>query len=75
MNEVFSRAMFLEINEYPRDYRDCVRQAVMELVSAEQLRDLYTLYGITLDEYIEDMAKAYLRHRAEKISEAWRKVF
>ena len=75
MNEVFNRTMFLEINEYPRDYRDCVRQAVIELVSSEQLRDLYTLYGITFDEFVEDAAKAYLRHKAEKIREAWRRVF
>jgi hypothetical protein len=74
MSEVFRRARFLEINNYPSDYRDCIRQAVRELVPEYELIDLYTLYGITYDQYIEDMSNAYLRLKNQKISESWQRL-
>lgn len=72
MNEVFKRARFLEINNYPTDYRDCIRQAIREIVPEYELIDIYTLYGITYDEFIEDISCAYLRYKSQKISDAWK---
>lgn len=73
MSEVFKRARFLEINNYPVDHKDCIRQAVKELISDYELIDLYTLYGITYDEYIDDMSKAYLRFKSQNLSELWQR--
>ena len=56
---------------YPIDHRDCIRQAVKEFVPEYELTDIYSLYGITYEEYIEDMAKAYLRYKSQKVSEMW----
>lgn len=74
MNEVFRRAMFLEMSNYPIDHRDCIRQAVREIVPDYEFVDMYALYGITYEEYIEDMTNSYLRYKSERISEAWRKA-
>lgn len=74
MNDVFKRTMFLEMNNYPSDYRDCVRQAVKELMPDYELREIYTLHGITYDEYINDMSNAYLRYKSQKVSEMWQKA-
>lgn len=71
MDEIFSRARFLEINNYPISHKDCIKQAVRELVPEYEIMDTYTLYGITYEEYIEDMAKAYLRYKSQKVSEVW----
>lgn len=73
-DEVFRRAMFLEISNYPVHHRDCIRQAVREIVPDYEFLDMYTLYGITYDEYIEDMSNAYLRFKSKKMSETWRKA-
>lgn len=73
MNEVFRRARFLEINNYPSDHRDCIKQAVREIVPEYELVDIYTLYGITYEEYIEDMSNSYLRYKNERISKTWQK--
>lgn len=67
MSEVFERAMFLEMCDYPRDYRECVSQAIDELVSDEELADTYNLYGISHEEYVQDMAQAFLRYKASEI--------
>jgi hypothetical protein len=74
MREVFRRARFLEINNYPSDYRDCIKQAVRELVPEYELIDIYTLYGITYEEYIEDICRVYLRYKNQKISEQWQRI-
>jgi hypothetical protein len=74
MNEVFRRARFLEINNYPSDHRDCIRQAVREIVPEYELIDIYTLYGITYEQYIEDIASAYLRYKSQKMSEQWQRL-
>ena len=73
MNEILSRARFLEINEYPRDYRDCVKQAIDELVVPDEMRDLYNIFGINHDEYIENMCEYYLRYKSQLVSEQWQK--
>ena len=74
MSEVFKRTMFLEMSNYPISHRDCVIQAVRELVPENEIIDLYSLYGVTYDEYIDDMANAYLRFKSQKVSEMWRRV-
>lgn len=74
MNEVFSRTMFLEMSNYPSDYRDCLRQSVKEIVPDYELRELYSIYGITYDQYINDMSNAYLRYKSQKVSEMWQKA-
>ena len=72
MNEVFKRTAFLEINEYPRDWRDCVLQAINELVSNKELRDIYNMCGITFNEYVEDMCSCYLRYKQNELSQQWK---
>lgn len=72
MEEVFKRTALLEINEYPRDYRDCLRQAVKECVSDEELRDTYNLLDITYDQYIEDLCTSYLMFKRKLLSSYWK---
>lgn len=74
MNEVFDRTMFLEMRNYPRDYRECLKQAVNEIMSNEELRETYTMYGLDYDQYLEDMYKAYLRHKSQRISDQWHEI-
>lgn len=74
MNEVFDRTMFLEINNYPRDYRECLKQAVNEIMSNEELREIYTMYSLDYDQYLEDMSKAYLRYKSQRISDQWHEI-
>ena len=73
-NEVFRRARFLDINNYPMNPRDCVVQAVREIVPENELIDMYTLYGITYDEYIEDMTICYIRYKTEEVTRLWRRA-
>ena len=72
MEEVFKRAMFLEINDYPRDYRDCVRQAISELKNPNEMIDLCNIFGIDTETYIHDMCECYLRHKSQQVSKMWR---
>lgn len=72
MEEVFKRTALLEINEYPIDYRDCIKQAVKECVSDEELRDTYNLLDITYDQYIEDLCRSYLGFKRDLISAYWK---
>ena len=74
MNELFNRVMFLEINNYPKNPKMCVIRAVRDIIPEYELIDIYSLYGITYDEYIEDTTKAYLRWKSAKLSELWRKL-
>ena len=64
--------MFLEMNEYPRDYRDCVKQAIKELNKPNEMQDLYNLFGIDNEEYVHDMCECYLRYKSQQVSEMWR---
>lgn len=74
MNELFNRTMFLEMANYPTSPKDCIRQAVRELMPDYELIDLYRLYGITYEEYIEDMTNSYLRYKNKKIGAMWRRA-
>ena len=73
MNEVFDRTMFLQMANYNNNHKECLIQAVRELVSDKELQDTYNINGITYDEYIEDMANAYLRYKSQKVREWWQK--
>lgn len=57
---------------YTIDHRKCMKMAVDKIVSVKELQEIYTFNDITYDEYIEDMAKAYLRYKTQMISEAWK---
>ena len=72
--EMFQYVDKLIERNYPIDHRDCMRQAVREFVPEYELIDIYSLYGITYDEYITDMANSYLRHKSQKVSEMWKRA-
>ncbi len=74
MNEIFERAEQIEQANYPINPKECVFMAVRELVPEYVLIDTYTLYGITLEEYIEDTTKSYLRYKNQKLSELWQRA-
>lgn len=59
---------------YPVDHRDCMRQAVREFVPEYELTDIYSLYGISYNDYIEDMTQSYLRYKSHELSELWQKA-
>lgn len=63
MRDVFDRTMFLQMSNYSSDYRECVRQAVKELVPEDELREIYTIYGVDYNQYIDDVTKQYIRYR------------
>ena len=63
MSNIYTRVMFLEMGKPQRDVRECVEQAVKELVSEEELSRTYTTFGIDYNEYIDDMCKAYFRYK------------
>lgn len=64
MEEVFERTMFLEMNNYTKSYKECLIQAIKELIPDYYLKDIYSIFGITYNEYIEDMSNAYLKYRS-----------
>lgn len=72
--EMFKYVDNLIERNYPIDHRDCMRQAVREFVPEYELIDIYSLYGITYDEYITDMANSYLRYKSQKVSEMWQRA-
>ena len=72
MKDIFKRTAFLEINEYPRDYRDCLRQAVHELIPAKQLQETYGLFNVSYEEFIEDMCQSYLQYKCNLIRAYWK---
>lgn len=72
--EMFKYVDKLIEKNYPIDHRDCMKQAVREFVPEYELVDIYTLYGVTYNEYIEDMSNSYLRYKSYKLGEMWRKA-
>lgn len=73
LNEIILRRTdFLVISDYPRDYRDCVRQAVDELVDNPTMSELATLFNLTRDEFKEDMCGVYDRFVRARISSQWK---
>lgn len=74
MTELYKEVARLEEHNYPINPKECVIIAVKNLIPEYELIDIYSLYGITYDEYIEDTTKAYLRWKSAKLSELWRKL-
>ena len=66
MEEVFERTMFLEMNNCRKHYKECLVQAIKELIPEYYLKDIFTIFGITYNEYIEDMANSYIRYKNQK---------
>lgn len=64
MTEVYKRALFLELELSGKTEKECVEQAVKELVTTEELRDMYCLYGITLPQLVFDTLKGYQRYKS-----------
>lgn len=72
-DEVIARAHFLVLSNYPRDYRECVRQAVNELVKDEDLYRMSQWYGdISRHDFAEDMCGVYNRFIKARISSLWK---
>ena len=71
MTELYKEVARLEQINYPTNPKECVIVAVKKLIPEYELMDIYSLYGITYDEYIEDTTKAYLRWKSNKLSELW----
>lgn len=65
MNNIFKLTAILEAQQYPRDYRECLKDAIKECMTAEDLRDTYNLLDVTHDQFIEDMCQGYLRYKHE----------
>lgn len=72
MRDVLGRAMFLELNHYSHDHKECVRQAVKELVPDHELREIYTMYDIDYNQYIDSASNLYLKYK--QLSGLWEKT-
>ena len=69
IDEIIARTDFLVTSDYPRDYRDCVRQAVNELVKDEYLYRISQWFGnVSRQEYAEDMCSVYERIVKARVS-------
>lgn len=77
--EIIARARNLAINEYPRDPRDCIRQAVSELVTDKVIKDVCALFDITKDEYLSDkfynnLYEDYQKLICKELGICWRRA-
>lgn len=59
MNEedIISRAKFLYTNEYPKNLRKCVEQAVNELTTVQDICEMSNNLGCSLYDFIDDIYK------------------
>ena len=69
MNEIFERTAFLEMQDYPRDWRDCIKQSVSEF--NDKVRDSVNQFGITYDEFYDNCIKNYPKFKSQKIHSLW----
>lgn len=65
MNEVFKLTAILEAEQYPRDYRECLKDVIRECITAEDMRDTCNMFDITYDQFFADMCESYLRYKHE----------
>lgn len=65
MNEVFKLTAILEAEQYPRDYRECLKDVIRECITAEDMRDTCNMFDITHDQFFADMCESYLRYKHE----------
>lgn len=59
--KILSRAKFLSITNYPQDSRDSLKTAISDLKINEELRDTYTIFDITQEEYVESLVNKIRR--------------
>ena len=72
-DEIIARTHFLVLSHYPRDYRECVRQAVRELMTDEALHKISQWYGdISEYDYATDMCGVYDRFVKARINSLWK---
>ena len=57
MREIFERTRFLEIQDYPRSWQDCLNQALSEFNNAS--RDVVNCFDITYEEFTDNCIKCY----------------
>ena len=69
MELILKRARFLELQDYPRDYRDCIKQAMGEF--NDTVRDAVNQFDITYDEFYENCIKCYDKNKKEEINRRW----
>ena len=69
MKEIFERTRFLEIQDYPRDYRDCIRQAIQEF--NDVARDAVNQFDITYDQFFENCIKCYDSRKRKEVRTLW----
>lgn len=73
MNELFKEVEQFQEHNYPIDHRELISVLLNKYVTSEQLRDMYNIYGITYEQYINDLSNSYLNYKSRKLSEAWQK--
>ena len=67
MNEVFKLTAILEAEQYPRDYRECLKDVMSECITAADMRDTCNMFDITYDQFFSDMCESYLRYKHELV--------
>lgn len=69
MEEIFKRVAFLEIQDYPRDWRDCIKQAMGEF--NDEVRDAVNQFDITYDDFYDNCVKCYPKFKSKAINSLW----
>lgn len=69
MKEIFERTRFLEIQDYPRDWRDCIKQAMSEF--NDEVRDAVNQFDISYEEFYDNCTKCYPKFKSSMISSLW----
>lgn len=64
MREIFERTRFLEIQDYPRSWQDCLTQAIGEFNNS--VRDSVNCFDITYDEFYDNCLKCYPAFKAKR---------
>ena len=65
MNDIFKLTATLEAEQYPRDYRECLKDVMRECMTAEDIRDTCNMFDVTYEQYFDDMCQSYLRYKHE----------
>lgn len=69
MEDILKRARNLELNEYPRDHRDCIKQGMSEF--NDDVRDAVNVFDITYDEFFDNCVDCYNSMKKEEIRNRW----
>lgn len=68
MIDVFKRALHIELDNYTSAYKDCLKQAVQELIPEKELANTCLIYDININEYIDQLYKDYLKFKYELLT-------